>query len=91
MAKVNLQFAGVFDQPGSDLDKIGLGHSEARRRGQPRGQEFIGKHTQVLRVVLELHDIHLAVGAEHEMPLRPASHSPDLLHCQNRQAAPIGW
>jgi hypothetical protein len=40
----------------------------------------------VLRVVLKLDDVEMAVRAQHQLALRAASHPPDLLHRQNRQA-----
>jgi hypothetical protein len=40
----------------------------------------------MLRVVLELHHVHVPVRAQHQLALRTAPHPPDLLHRQNRQA-----
>jgi hypothetical protein len=39
----------------------------------------------MLRVVLELHHVHVPVRAQHQLALRAASHPSDLLHRQNRQ------
>ncbi len=84
-AQVDLQLRRVFDQPAGDLHQLGLGHRQPGRRRQARGQQLIGQHAHVLRIVLELHDVDMAVRAQHQLALRAASHAPDLLHRQNRQ------
>jgi hypothetical protein len=40
----------------------------------------------MLRIVLELHYVHVPIRAQHQLALRTAPHPPDMLHRQYRQA-----
>ena len=62
------------------------GAVKTRCGGESRGEEFVGQHAHVLRVVLELDDVGVAVGAQHQLALCAAPHAPDMLHRQNRHA-----
>src|SRR6185437_14315888 len=84
------------------FDNLTFRRAQSRRSRQLRGQKFIGKHTNVLRIILKLDHVNVTVSAQHELPLRATPHSPDLLHRQNRQSFPhlrrysiefyaIGW
>ena len=84
--KIHLKFRCVVDQPARDIDQLCHGRRKASGCGQPRSQQFVGQHPQMLRVVLELDHVRMAVGAQHQLPLRAAPHPPDVLHRQNCQA-----
>jgi hypothetical protein len=46
----------------------------------------------MLRVILELHHVHVPIRAQHQLALRSAPHPPDLLHrqyCQTRSPASL--
>src|SRR5258708_7828466 len=46
---------------------------------QPGPKQFIDQDARMLWIILELHDVIVAVVATHQMRLRPASHPPYLL------------
>ncbi len=54
---------------------------------QPGGQQLIGQHPDMLRVVAEFDHVQIVVGGQHEMALRSAPHASNLLdrdHCHRR-------
>jgi hypothetical protein len=87
-AQVHLQFRSMFHYPIRNFDNFTFRRAESRRSRQLRSQELIGKHANVLRIILKLDHVNVTVSAQHELPLRAAPHSPDLLHRQNRQSFP---
>jgi hypothetical protein len=50
------------------------------------GEEIVGEHALMLRVVLELDDIKVAVVGAHQMALRSAAHTLDMLNRLDRQS-----
>jgi len=86
-SEIHLQFGSVVDKPRSDFDKVGMRGGESYGGSNARGKQFVGKDTDMLRIVLELDDVDMAVRAQHQLTLRAATHAPDVLGSKNCQGA----
>ena len=62
----------IFYQPGRDFNDVGLGYGEADHLSQARGDQLIGQHADVLRIVLKLDHPELSIGTQHQLRLRAA-------------------
>ena len=73
--------SGVFlEQPFLYHHNLSNRYRQARALRQPRGQQFIGQHAQMLRIILELHHIEVSVIGAHQVRLRSSAHSSYVLH-----------
>ena len=59
---------------------IGDGNGQTDHLCEACAQPVVDQYSGVLGVVLELHDVVIAVGAAHEMTLRAAAHPADVLN-----------
>ncbi len=83
-AKLDAQLGGVPDEPLAHLDHLRVGDGQPDRGAQPGGQQLIGQHPDMLRIVAEFDHVEIAVGGEHEVALGSAPHASNLLdrdHC----------
>ena len=62
-------------------------HRQPDQRSQPCRQQFVGQNTQMLGIVPEFHHPGIVVLAQHQVALRAASHSADMLHDLNRHVS----
>ena len=60
---------------------IGHGGWQTDHLGESRPQPIIDQDSGMLWVVLKLHDVVISVCAAHEMSLRAAAHSANVLNC----------
>ncbi len=65
---------------GLGILKVRDGYGQTDHLCETRAQPVVDQHSGVLRVVLELDDVVIAVGAAHEMALRAAAHPADMLN-----------
>jgi hypothetical protein len=83
-AELDAQLGGVPDEPIAHLDHVRVRDGQANRGAQPGGQQLIGQHPDMLRVVAKFDHIEIAVGGEHQVALGSAPHASNLLdrdHC----------
>ncbi len=66
-------------------------HRQADHLPQPRAQPVVDQHPGVLRIILELYYVVAAVGAAHEMALRPAPHPAYVLYRLDQQETCFQW
>ena len=59
---------------------VGDGYGQTDHLCEARAQPVVDQHSGVLRVVPELDDVIIAVGAAHEMALRSTAHPADVLN-----------
>ena len=62
-----------------DFDNLSHRHRQPDALSQARGQQFIGQHAQMLRIILEFHHVEVAVIGAHQMRLRSSAHSSNML------------
>ncbi len=73
-----------MNQPFFHCHNLSGGNRQAHVFGNARGQQFIGQHAQVLRIILEFDDVEMAVIGPHQVGLRSSAHTPDMLDSFNR-------
>jgi len=73
-------------QPRRNFDDFDFRNCQPRRHCKLRCQVFVSENTHMLRIVLELDDVGIPIGPEHQLALCAATHAPNMLHRQNRQA-----
>jgi hypothetical protein len=56
-------------------------YRQTNHLGESRPQPIIDQDSGMLWVVLKLHDVVISVCAAHEMALRAAAHSANVLNC----------
>src|SRR5258707_10415057 len=69
-----------MDQPFRDFDDFRYRYGKANALRQPRCQQLIGEHAQMLWIVLKLYDVEVAVSAAQQLRLRSTAHFADMLH-----------
>ena len=60
-----------------DADEFMPGRGNAQMAKNLRSNQFIDEDSPVLRVILEFHDVAMAVGGFQKVGLRPAPHLTD--------------
>ena len=78
------QILRIPDQPLSYLNDLRLRNGQPDRRRQPGGEQLIGQHPDMLRVIAEFDHVQIAIRCQHEVALRAAPHASNLLdrdHC----------
>jgi hypothetical protein len=60
--KLDSQCFCVFNQPVGYFNDFDTRHWQSQRQAQSRRQHFVGKHSYMLGIVLELGDVPISVG-----------------------------
>ena len=72
---LDAKFRAVLNDLFRYFDRLYLWNRKAEENREADGEEFIGQHPDVLRIVLEFDDVVVAVRGAHEMRLCAASHA----------------
>ncbi len=79
LRELNHQFRRSVYELGAYLNDRRIGHRQPYRFCQPRGKQLIGEDSNVLRIILELDDVQMIVGAQHQMRLCSPAHPSKML------------
>src|SRR5271165_771152 len=70
----------MLNQPGVYFNDVGYRNRQPDHLSETRAQPVIYQHSGVLRIVLKLNHVVMAIGATHEMTLRAAAHTANMLN-----------
>jgi len=76
------QFRGQPDQLLGDGDNLHRDRGQPEARRQPGSKQFVDQDAAMLRIILEFHDVVVAVVAAHQMRLRATPHPAYLFQCR---------
>src|SRR5436305_3051279 len=78
-ANANAKVGSVADEPRAYFHNFYNGNRQTHALGNARSQQLIGQYSNMLWVILKLHDVVMAIVGKHQMALGASAHRAQML------------